>query len=93
MDFAQQIEAELDHYVENGEISHTLLELLSIFPDYLAVDLLFLISQAVEHSDDPLKLKQILEEDAKEHHELYSDLFPEYTDLQNALLRHFCASE
>jgi len=91
MDFGQQIEDELDYYVENGEASPTLFKLLSEFPEYLADDFIFLVFQAVEHSGDPDKLKQILEKDAKEHHELYENRYPEYTALQNALLRRFCA--
>lgn len=93
MDFAQQIEAELDYWEAHGEVSPSLIQMLSSFRDYLADDFMFLIFKAVEHRHEPAKLKQLLEEDAKEHHELYSDLYLEYTTLQNALLRRFCKDE
>jgi|GEM_PF-4560058 len=93
MDFAQQIENELDFYEEEGYFSNSMLEVLStLFYDELALECLNMVFTAAENSKDPVKLREILINDAKEQIQVYGDLYPELTILRNALIRRFCES-
>jgi hypothetical protein len=90
MDFAQQIEVELDYWEKHGEMSPTLINLFNVFYIDLGMECMAMVAFCLQYHDDPHKIKTRLEKDAKEQYELYGDLYPELTALHDALLRRFC---